>query len=52
MILEKKALKMEKIKGNNIAVKHICLLSNCLTLLEKLTQEIPQKDISLAVNRK
>jgi hypothetical protein len=33
MILEKKALKMEKIKGNNIAVKHICLLSNCLTFL-------------------
>ena len=41
MILEKKALKMEKIKGNNIAVKHICLLSNCLTFLEKLTQKIP-----------
>jgi hypothetical protein len=32
---------MEKIKGNNITVRHICLLSNCLTLLQKIGGEIP-----------
>jgi hypothetical protein len=52
MILEKKALKLNKIKGNNITVKHICLLSNCLTFLEKLVREIPVKDYVNVLNKR
>lgn len=43
---------MERIKGNNITVKHICLLSNCLTFLHKLTVHIPIGHISQILNKK
>lgn len=40
LILDIKALAYGKIKGKSINAKHICLLSNCLSVIKKIVEDI------------
>jgi len=40
LIYETKALSFGKIKGKTINAKHICLLSNCLSVVQKIAEEM------------
>ena len=45
MILEAQARKYEKMKGKNISAKYLCLVHNCLTLLQKLLQQMKKVEM-------
>ena len=40
LILDTKALQFGKIKSKAINAKHICLLSNCLSVVERIAVEM------------
>lgn len=43
LILDTKALTFGKIKGKSINAKHICLLCNCLSVIQKFTEEMVEQ---------
>lgn len=46
LILEAQARKYEKMKSKNISAKHLCLVHNCLTLLQKLLNQMKKPELN------